>query len=516
MTASGSPVATQPVDDRAGSAEILQTGPITRRSSVTYLLGVAVALLFVAIASAVLTMQQVAADTDLVEHTLTVEATTNRVAALNEQVETGRRGYLIDGTTNFRGTVNRASSDLRTEVARLRRLVSDNPQQTRRADEIVSLVAERDRLLERMFASGATPSDQVVRGTFDSERGVAIVRRVRAISAEMIETEAALLRERNRAQFGSLLQLYVVGGAALALLILVLAAVIAIILRYNRRLDATQALLRAANEGLEAAVAQRTAELQRANQEIQRFAYIVSHDLRSPLVNVLGFTAEMDEARKTIRKYLEEKFKQHPALRDDGVWLAVDEDLPEALGFIRASTEKMDRLINSILALSRQGRRKLTPERLDMDALVGGVVASLHQRALDAGATVTVHPLPSFESDRVAIEQLLSNLIENAIKYLSPDRAGRIEVGGRQSGARIEIDVSDNGRGIAPEDHERIFELFRRSGTQDQPGEGIGLANVRALAYRLGGHIELQSELDRGSRFRLSLPARFIATDPDE
>jgi signal transduction histidine kinase len=493
-----------------------QTGPIARRSGVAYLLGLAVLLLFVAVAIAALTMARVTADTDLVEHTLVVEATTNRLAAFNEQVETGRRGFIIDGTSAFRSTVEGAAANLRTTTAELRILVADNAEQSRRAAEIAALAAERERILSDLFANGFGASNVIARGTFNDERGVAIVRRIREIATEMTDTEAALLRERNRAQFNSLVQLYVVGGAALALLIVILVAVIVLILRYNRRLDAAQALLLATNEILEEAVTQRTTELQRANQEIQRFAYIVSHDLRSPLVNVLGFTAEMDEARKTIRKYLEEKFEQHPALRDDAVWLAVDEDLPEALRFIRASTEKMDRLINSILALSRQGRRTLMPEHLDLDQLVGGVVASLHQRIVDAGATVTVHPLPPLESDRVAIEQLLSNLIENAIKYLNPARAGEVDVSGRTSGDRVEIDVSDNGRGIAPEDHERIFELFRRSGTQDQPGEGIGLANVRALAYRLGGLIELQSELDRGARFRLSLPARFIALDLDE
>jgi signal transduction histidine kinase len=148
-----------------------------------------------------------------------------------------------------------------------------------------------------------------------------------------------------------------------------------------------------------------------------------------------------------------------------------------------------------------------------MDALVAGVIDTLHQRAQDAGAQVGAGPLPELENDRMAIEQILSNLIENAIKYLSPGRPGEIRVEGRRNGHLVEIDVIDNGRGIAPEDHERIFELFRRSGTQDQPGEGIGLANVRALAYRLGGLIEVESELDRGSIFRFSLPARFIAME---
>ena len=480
---------------------------------IAWLLGLGILLLLVAVAAATLTMFRVAGDTDRVEHTLVVEATINRLAAFNEQVETARRGYLIEPSPGFRRTVEDAGSRLGVELSALRALVADNPAQGARVAEIARLAEERDGLLATVFSARGGPTARAGGNAFESQRGVAIVRRIRAISAQMAETEAALLRERNQSQLTSLILLYVVGGIALALLIGVLATVIYLVLRYNSSLNHAQDLLRRANEGLEAAVAQRTAELQRANQEIQRFAYIVSHDLRSPLVNVLGFTAELEAARQTIHAWLAGLFERHPGMRDEAVWSAVRDDVPEALGFIRTSTEKMDRLINSILQLSRQGRRQLVPEMLDMDELVAGVIATLHQLAHDSGATVTAGPLPGLHSDRMAVEQILSNLVENAIKYLSPARPGEIRVEGRRASRLVEIDVIDNGRGIAPQDHERIFELFRRSGTQDRPGEGIGLAHVRALAYRLGGTIEVESELDRGSMFRLSLPARFITSE---
>jgi signal transduction histidine kinase len=295
------------------------------------------------------------------------------------------------------------------------------------------------------------------------------------------------------------------------LLLAVLVAAVTVVMRYNRELTRAQSQLQLVNDGLEDAVAARTTELTRANDEIQRFAYIVSHDLRSPLVNVLGFTSELEQARKTIHDHLAKLYEEHPALRDQAAWLAVEEDLPEALGFIRTSTEKMDRLISSILELSRQGRRTLTPQQLDMTALAEAVVATMHQRAEAVGATVEVAKLPGVESDRIAVEQILSNLIENALKYLSPARAGEVRVAGRRKGRQVEYDVVDNGRGIAPADQERIFDLFRRAGAQDQPGEGIGLANVRALAYRLGGRIALESQLGEGACFTLILPERFPA-----
>jgi signal transduction histidine kinase len=170
----------------------------------------------------------------------------------------------------------------------------------------------------------------------------------------------------------------------------------------------------------------------------------------------------------------------------------------------------MDRLINAILKLSREGRRVITPEPIDMAALVGSVRDTLQHRLEASGGVVEVDgQLPTITSDRVAIEQIVQNLIENAVKYAHPARAIHVTVRGHIERARAIIEVADNGRGIEPRDHERIFDLFRRAGTQDQPGEGIGLAHVRALTYRLGGVIDVASMLGEGATFRISLPLQY-------
>jgi signal transduction histidine kinase len=184
----------------------------------------------------------------------------------------------------------------------------------------------------------------------------------------------------------------------------------------------------------------------------------------------------------------------------------VGEELPEAIGFIKSSTAKMDRLIGAILRLSREGRRVMTPERVDMRALLADIAANLAHRADECGAEIAIGAVPDLVIDRLAVEQVFGNLAENALKYLDPGRPGRIEIAGRRQGAYVVIEVRDNGRGIAPRDHERIFELFRRAGDQTIPGEGIGLAHVRALVRRLGGRIDCQSSLGAGSTFRVILP----------
>jgi signal transduction histidine kinase len=142
-----------------------------------------------------------------------------------------------------------------------------------------------------------------------------------------------------------------------------------------------------------------------------------------------------------------------------------------------------------------------------MTEVVQGLADAIRHQMDAAGAEVVIAPdLPDLVADRLAIEQIFGNLLDNAVKYLDPSRPGRIEVAAQAAGARIVVRVSDNGRGIAPADHARVFELFRRAGTQDRPGDGIGLAHVKALIRALGGRIELSSELGRGTTFLVTLP----------
>jgi signal transduction histidine kinase len=264
--------------------------------------------------------------------------------------------------------------------------------------------------------------------------------------------------------------------------------------------------------GLERRVAERTSALARANDEIQRFAYIVSHDLRAPLVNIMGFTKELEVGTAALQKFVAAGSAETADLTE-AAQTAANDDLPEAVRFIRASTAKMDTLINAILKMSREGRRELNLEPVDLEKLFASTAASVRHQVDEAGARFELAArAPTIVSDRVALEQIFGNLVDNAVKYLSPDRPGVIKVQVKETD-RVQITVTDNGRGIAPQDHERIFELFRRSGAQDRPGEGIGLAHVRALVRRLGGDITVQSQLGEGAAFQVSLPKSLVLTN---
>jgi hypothetical protein len=309
--------------------------------------------------------------------------------------------------------------------------------------------------------------------------------------------------------------------------VVVLAGIsIFLVRRSARARDHAEAMLRDNNLNLEVTVDERTADLREANNEIQRFAYIVSHDLRSPLVNIMGFTSELEELRTDIFKQIAAlrcaassepppapvgDGEIEPALEDEDRQLL--QDFSEALAFIKSSIAKMDRLISAILNLTREGRREFEPVRIDTRELIEAVVTTVAHQAAEAQAQIRIEPLPEITSDRLALEQIFSNLIDNALKYLKPGVPGDISVRGRTKLGFAVFEVTDNGRGIDPKDHQRIFDLFRRAGTQDKPGQGIGLAHVRALVRRLGGTMSVASELDSGSTFTITLPINWTGNN---
>ena len=244
-----------------------------------------------------------------------------------------------------------------------------------------------------------------------------------------------------------------------------------------------------------------SAELVQSNEELKRFTYIVSHDLRAPLVNLKGFAGELTLALDIIRPAFEPLLSQINDQQQESVRAALLEDMPEALSFIEASAVRMDHFVNALLNLSRMGRRELDLKQMDMNALVRDTLETLAHQIEQRQVQVTVGPLPAVVADRTAMEQITGNILNNAIIYLDPGRPGKIEITGERNGDETIFRVRDNGRGIASEDMDKVFAPFRRAGKQDVPGEGMGLAYVQTLVRRHGGRIWCESELGVGTTF---------------
>ncbi|MBI5567454.1 MAG: hypothetical protein HY870_21320 [Chloroflexi bacterium] len=231
----------------------------------------------------------------------------------------------------------------------------------------------------------------------------------------------------------------------------------------------------------------------------------MSHDLRAPLVNLNGFAAELKSAINVVNAVLPSAPAAHESEQFSAAARALREDIPEALAFIDASVTRMDHYISALLRLSRLGRTELVLERVSMEAVVRETLQTLAHRIEAQRAQVTIGPLPDVTADLTAMEQIMSNLLNNAVLYLDPQRPGQIDIRGENSLVETTFCVRDNGRGIAANDMEKVFAPFRRGVHQDIPGEGMGLAYVQLLVRRHGGRIQCESQPGISTTFTFTI-----------
>ncbi|MHC4691562.1 MAG: sensor histidine kinase [Planctomycetota bacterium] len=241
------------------------------------------------------------------------------------------------------------------------------------------------------------------------------------------------------------------------------------------------------------------------NKELESILYVTSHDLRSPLVNIQGFSGELSRCCELIHSALKDKIKAGDVSEE--VRTAFNKDVPEALGFILNSAKKMDSLLSGLLRLSRLGQAVIDIERLDMNAILTDVTKNMEFQVKEAGATVDLSTLPACMGDSSQVNQIFSNILDNALKYLDDSRPGMIHIYGKIDNGQSIYCVEDNGVGIASEHQNKIFEVFHRLEPDKKSGEGLGLTIVRRILDRHNGKIWVESELGKGSKFFVSLPS---------
>jgi light-regulated signal transduction histidine kinase (bacteriophytochrome) len=243
--------------------------------------------------------------------------------------------------------------------------------------------------------------------------------------------------------------------------------------------------VRRLNAGLERRVAERTAQLEAANQELEAFAYSVSHDLRAPLRAIDGFSAMV--------------------LEDAGEKLSA-EDL-EHLGRVRAGVQRMGLLIDEILALSRVTRRQMSVEEVDITSCAEEILRELREAEPARRVETVVAPGLHACADATLLRVILVNLLSNAWKFTSKHETACIEVGATDVGGEPAFYVRDDGAGFNAAHASRLFGVFQRMhGPGEFEGEGIGLATVQRLVARHGGRVWAEAEVEKGATFYFTLP----------
>jgi signal transduction histidine kinase len=456
------------------------------------------------------------------------------------------RGLVITGNPMF---ATAAKGTVEAEIAQLKTLVRDNPPQQKKVDE-VGVAAVR---LEGWFA-------EVDRLVLAGRTGEAMTR-IRALEGErLLEATqaplAALVGEEQRLDRLRLARLAETRNHQRWLLLGAAAAVVgtAFLMAWlfsrsiSSRLEVVAANAKRLAENLplsallgggdeiaeldatfhqtafrlaEAAAAEklyqgeierRAAELAEANeelrgktQEIETFVYSVSHDLRSPLVNLQGFSRELEQSCRDLEKALGAAALHPDVRRRIDV---IDGDMAEAVRFIQTAVSRSSNIIDALLRLSRAGRVEYLWQRVNVDQVVHRVVDAIRGTSAQKGVRVTVGELPPAWGDSTAIEQIFGNLLANALNYLDPGRPGQIEIGSRptEAGATTYW-VKDNGLGIPEAYLGKLFVAFQRLHGNIAPGEGIGLALVRRVVERHGGRIWAESQEGVGTTFFLTLPS---------
>ena len=420
----------------------------------------------------------------------------------------------------FRGSLKKVSE----RIEDLRTLVFDNDNQQPR----ISLLADQSQKFQEWLANEEQLVQSGDRGkALDSlDQGARLLGLVRTTTDLILADEERLDDERvGYLHRSAVRQTWTLIGGGVAFLATTLVLSFLFLNGVVRRLAVLRDNARRVAEGkapvpplggsdeiaeVDNAFHDMATSLNQQKQENEMFVYSVSHDLRSPLVNLQGFSEELSLSCRELQGLLQHE-EIPPSVRAGGSKL-MTEHIEVSIRYIQTAVERLARIIDALLRLSREGRVEYQWQTLDLQPIIRKIVDALHDTISNKKAEVIVEELPPTRGDATAVEQIFANLIGNAVHYLDATRLGRIEVGSSDSpppaaisGLRVYY-VKDNGLGIPEAYQQRVFTAFNRLHANVAQGEGIGLALVRRMVERHGGKIWLESAAGVGTTFYVALP----------
>jgi signal transduction histidine kinase len=490
---------------------------------------------------------------DWAMHTKDVMETTEYAFRLLLSTQSNLRGYLLTGKESFPDEMDRDERLLDQAFSKLEVLVKDNPaQKTRFARILTDAEARRDyqhQIMDMMRTGGRERAQEEIRQLKGRDLMEALRVAIENFRGAEERLDAERLAELKRST--SVQNWLLVGGLIVNVGIGALAAMmfsreisgrIAVVTANTRRIASGESLpplvsgsdevreldeqfhqladnlksARLRERVYQEALERRANELTRANrdleqknQEIEMFVYSVSHDLRSPLVNLQGFSKELGLSREELQKLLHGELD---ASQRERALVLTERDMTESVNFIQTAVTRLSSIIDALLRLSRAGRVEYHPKMVDLRPVVERIIGAMRGTIVRRGAEVTVLDLPPVWGDPTAIEQIFANLIGNAVHYLDPQRAGKVEIGivtreveGVEK-AQVYY-VKDNGLGIADQYLGKVFAIFQRLHGDVAAGEGVGLALVRRVVERHGGKVWVESAEGLGSTFYVAFPS---------
>ncbi len=455
----------------AGAARAPWTRP---RLIATLAFAFGLALLVVVAALAFNTAMRAIRSSESLDHSRQILQGTRQFFNAMQEAESSQRAYLITGSDAYLDGYRASAEAVQQQLSNLRTLNADDSAQRARLVQLGHLVNDKFAELERTIELRRTHGFEAARNVVQTNAGLRTMAELRAVIGGLATDERAGFNSEIASIAVSARSSLWLNGSGLGLA-LILSIVGYVTLRYEVR----------HGERMFSELNHKSDLLKRSNAELERFAYVASHDLQEPLRMVSSYT-------QLLRRRYQGK---------------LDAEADEFISYAVDGAKRMQALINDLLDYSRVTTRAQPPAPTDSGALVKDLLALVQLQLAETQGQVTIGSLPIVLADASQLRRVFQNLISNGLKFHAPERPPRIHVSAARDGAVATFSIRDNGIGIEPQFFDRLFQLFQRLHTREEyPGTGIGLAICKRIIEHHGGRIWVESEPGIGTTFHFTLP----------